>query len=306
MAVSNPDAGPEFDANDRPWYAMWARDWLSSAAINAMRPEQEGAYIRLLNIAWLAEPTCTITSDDTALAQLSRLGRRWRTLGPLVKAQFELIDDGRRMRNRRQYEVFREMVEQHDRRVRAGRLGGLARAERGRAPSNAQAMLEHCQSSGQALLKHAYTDTDTTPPHTPERGVRERPKHRLEEPAGFEEAWNAYPRREGNNSRRDAARAYAARLREGVTGADLLAGVHRYRAFCEAKGWVGGPYVKLASTFFGPGQHYAEPWTVAAHPADDSRHVMEPEEYDAYRAEEDAHARAEQARRDAERAGVHA
>lgn len=41
-----------------------------------MTPEQEGAYIRLLAIAWLSDD-CGLPDDDEQLAALSRLGKGW-------------------------------------------------------------------------------------------------------------------------------------------------------------------------------------------------------------------------------------
>jgi len=41
-----------------------------------MTPSEEGAYIRLLAIAWGA-PDCGLPDDDTQLATLSRLGEQW-------------------------------------------------------------------------------------------------------------------------------------------------------------------------------------------------------------------------------------
>jgi len=251
-------------AHDRPWYAMWARDWLSSAAIGAMKPEQEGAYVRLLNLAWLAEPPCTITSDDNALAQLSRLGRRWRTLGPLVKEQFELVDNGRKMRNRRQYGVFCEMVEQHAKRRQAGSKGGHANAARQRAPSNATAMLEQCSSKDVARLYHADADTDGTA-FLDTRARENGSVPEAQEPEGFSAAWAAYPRRAGGNPKRKAASSYRARLRDGARAADLLAGVERYRQYCEATGKVGTEFVMQAARFFGPDRSYEDAWEVGAH-----------------------------------------
>lgn len=84
------------------------------------------------------------------------------------------------------------------------------------------------------------------------------PKGGEEDPPGFAEAWKAYPKREGGDSRRDAVKAWSARLREGATPEALLDGVRRYHAHLTAKGKVGTEFVKRASTFFGPGQHYAE------------------------------------------------
>lgn len=78
----------------------------------------------------------------------------------------------------------------------------------------------------------------------------------------FEEAWQAYPRRAGGNSKADARKAWAARLSAGFDAGDMLAGVLRYAAFCVAENKVGTAYVKQAATFFGPGEHWTEEWAV--------------------------------------------
>lgn len=79
---------------------------------------------------------------------------------------------------------------------------------------------------------------------------------------GFSECWNAYPKRQGGNSRKEAGKAYRARVRSGVLHADLLAGVQRYAAFIRATGKEGSAYVKQAATFFGTGEHWLEAWEV--------------------------------------------
>jgi len=126
------------------------------------------------------------------------------------------------------------------------------------------------------------------------------PRSVRHEPDGFAEAWAAYPTREGSNPRKAAATAYTARLREGVTAADLLAGVQRYRAFCDAKGQTGTQYVMHAATFFGADGRYAEPWTVTSPATGAGDHAMGPEEYTAYLAAEKADTLRRQAERDAE------
>lgn len=79
-------------------------------------------------------------------------------------------------------------------------------------------------------------------------------------PAGFDAAWARYPRRAGGNPRRDAEQAWTARLREGADPAAMLAGVERYRAYCEAEGQIGTRFVMQAARFFGPSRRYEEPW----------------------------------------------
>lgn len=77
----------------------------------------------------------------------------------------------------------------------------------------------------------------------------------------FETAWQAYPKRAGGNPKQTAWKHWSARIREGINADDMLAGVHRYAAYIAATGRVGTEYVKQASTFFGPDQHFAESWT---------------------------------------------
>lgn len=85
-------------------------------------------------------------------------------------------------------------------------------------------------------------------------------------PEEFAEFWAAYPKREGGNSKAAAMKAWNARTRAGVSAADMLAGVQRYAAYCAAKGMTGTQYVKQASTFLGPDEHWAAEWAVQAKP----------------------------------------
>lgn len=70
-----------------------------------------------------------------------------------------------------------------------------------------------------------------------------------------------YPERSGDPKWRAAEQAANARLAEGNTEAEMLAGARRYAAFCQASGKVGTEFVKQASSFFGPGKPFLLPWT---------------------------------------------
>ena len=76
----------------------------------------------------------------------------------------------------------------------------------------------------------------------------------------FEAAWQAYPPRPGN-SKVDALKAWKARVAAGASEQAMLDGVRSYAAYCAAMK-TESRYVKLASTFFGPGNHYAADWSV--------------------------------------------
>lgn len=80
--------------------------------------------------------------------------------------------------------------------------------------------------------------------------------------AEFEQAWSEYPARPGA-SKADAFKAWKARLKEGVSPEDLIAGTQRYAAYCQACR-TEPAYIKQPSTFFGPGQHYSSDWTPTA------------------------------------------
>jgi hypothetical protein len=76
--------------------------------------------------------------------------------------------------------------------------------------------------------------------------------------------WNAYPKRLGGNSKREAYKAWAARRKAGTPFDVMHDGTLRYAAWCLATGKVGTEFVKSAATFFGPNAHYAEPWDIPA------------------------------------------
>lgn len=82
-------------------------------------------------------------------------------------------------------------------------------------------------------------------------------------PEEFDTLWAAYPKRAGGNSKSDAHRAWSARLKNGATADEMLAGVQRYARYCEATGKIGTEYVKQAATFFGRGEHFRELWASA-------------------------------------------
>lgn len=78
----------------------------------------------------------------------------------------------------------------------------------------------------------------------------------------FEQAWQAYPKRAGGNSKAAARKARKARIKDGVNTEAMLAGVNRYAGYVRATGSAGTQYVKQAATFFGPDKHFDEPWLV--------------------------------------------
>ena len=78
----------------------------------------------------------------------------------------------------------------------------------------------------------------------------------------FNEIWQQYPKRLGNNPKAPAYRAYNARRAEKIPVEVLAAGVQRYKAFCDATHKTGTEFVMQASTFFGPRYEFEEDWAL--------------------------------------------
>lgn len=78
--------------------------------------------------------------------------------------------------------------------------------------------------------------------------------------AAFLEAWELYPSRPGAN-KKEAFKAWSARLKAGVSVSSILDGVRRYAAYCKAQ-QTDPQFIKQPATFFGPGDHYLSDWTV--------------------------------------------
>jgi len=81
----------------------------------------------------------------------------------------------------------------------------------------------------------------------------------------FELAWKAYPKRP-NNPKAAALKAFMARVAEGVEARALVEAVDRYAAYCKHHR-TEPRFVKMASTFFGPGGHWQDEYKIdTGHP----------------------------------------
>lgn len=79
-------------------------------------------------------------------------------------------------------------------------------------------------------------------------------------PEEFEQAWSAYPKRDGGNPKRRAYNAWKARIKAGHESSTMVAGAERYAAHVQAHGTNGTRFVMQAATFFGPDERFLEEW----------------------------------------------
>jgi len=111
-----------------PAFQFYPGDWLSSEKVMLMSPAQEGAYIRLLAIAWGAED-CGLPDDDQKLAILSRLGEGWLNGGSSVVRQC-FFSEGGRIYNARLLEERKKQKEWKEKSAAGGRKSGKVRRDK--------------------------------------------------------------------------------------------------------------------------------------------------------------------------------
>jgi hypothetical protein len=78
----------------------------------------------------------------------------------------------------------------------------------------------------------------------------------------FERLWLKRPRRAGNDPKRDALRAFNARIKEGEQVKAIEEGLKRYRLFCERTGKIQTEKVQQFKTFLGPSKNYLQDWAL--------------------------------------------
>lgn len=86
--------------------------------------------------------------------------------------------------------------------------------------------------------------------------------------AEFANFKSIFPRRSGSQPWPRAQKAINARLREGHTWSEILAGAERYAVFVRATGKEHTEGVLQAATFVGPDKHFLNPYTLPATKAD--------------------------------------
>jgi hypothetical protein len=65
----------------------------------------------------------------------------------------------------------------------------------------------------------------------------------------FDAFWKAFPKRSGNNSRKNAESRFRSAVKAGVPASIIIDGAKRYAAHCEAAGNAGSAFVKMAEAW---------------------------------------------------------
>lgn len=196
--------------------------------------EQQGVHFRLQIYAWRS-PGCCLPDDDAQLARMLGISpKRWATLKPSVMALW-VLKDGTWVNDQvaREHEFVTGKIEK---KRAAGKLGGRPKP----LPDNDEGKASGSENGKQNESEpKPATATATNTPIVP-LGT---------DPPGFAEFWAAYPKRDGDNPRKTALRAYAKIIRRGVKPKTLMTAVRAYAEELAAKGRIGTEFVAQASTW---------------------------------------------------------
>jgi len=133
-----------------PWFPCFPKDFHSSRKTKGMDAEQVGIYWLLLMDEWENGP---LPDDDVELATIARSEPA--TIRDVLGMCFSLTRDG--WKNTKLEKIRCEQHEKHAKRVRAGRLGGQAKAKQ--SSSNATAMPYHTEPEPE--VEEEVKDTPT-------------------------------------------------------------------------------------------------------------------------------------------------
>jgi uncharacterized protein YdaU (DUF1376 family) len=227
-----------------PWFVG---DFMASTA--TWTGPERGLYIQLLGCQWSAG---SLPADLPRLAravnyELPEFLALWPTVAPKFKN-----GDGR-------YTNLRlEEIRAKNEALNAARSAKakVAADARWHAPSNAQAMQTHPPSICSTMPSDPIrSESGTEPKPTKNTSARKRARE-SEEPEGFAEFRKTFPIRAGSQPWQRAVKCWRARISEGASVSEILAGARRYAAYISATGKERTDMVLQAATFLGPDRHY--------------------------------------------------
>ncbi len=230
-----------------PAFQFYPRDWLGDPEIMLMDWDAKAMHLHCICIAWLHTDACALPDDDALLCRWLNIENDadWQErLKPQIFAAWEL-SDGHWIQKR----LKREKIKQ------------LQRSDKMKSAAKSRWNKEK-NTDANAMQKHMQMQCSSSSSSTAVNKEKNKQKKKNEYSEFFEKVWAQYPKREGNNSKADAYKAWQARLRAGVREDELADGVSRYAAYVRAKGLEGTEYVKQAKTFFGPGNDWSALWQV--------------------------------------------
>jgi len=234
-----------------PYIQLYVADYLADTM--HLEAEEHGAYLMLIFNYWQ-----TGKPIPKARAQaISRVpNERWNSVEQKLNEFFN--DTGTHWQHNRIDEDLLRVEGKQSEASKAGKASAAAR--RSKKLAEAQRTLNARSTNVDDPLQQNgnHTDTDTDTEEDKEKPLVPSADGTSDYSQDFEKLWKAYPKRDGNNSKKAAWKAWKARTRSGVPANDLILAASRYAEQMRSKGNIGTSFVKTASAFLGPDEHWAE------------------------------------------------
>lgn len=206
------------------WFPLYPHRLLGSRKVRRMNAKDFGIYMALLAEEWIEGGPLPDDDDDLSMAGKAPI----KDVRKILTQCFTQNRQG--WQNDTLEEIRADQLARRQRRVEAGRKGGL---------SKGPALLEQGSSSKGEESKGEESKGDGGSSYSTE----------------FEQWWNEYPRK---IEKRTAFKAWKARLNAGATVEEITEGLERYRKYIAATGLE----VKYPATFLGPDRHWEEKYQV--------------------------------------------
>ena len=215
------------------FYPFHIGDYMSHTA--HLEPMEDWAYRRMIDLYFVREACLPV--DIAEVAKLIRMRSELVIVEAVLREFFKLTADGW-VNSRCDY----ELGEIQSKRSKAKESA----AKRWDSDGNAKAMPTHSERNATNTITNTITNTSKS-------------KTAVEYPEAFEDVWREYPPRPGA-SKKDSFKAWGARVAAGVDPQVLHDGAVRYAKYCKAS-LTEPQFIKQATTFFGPNEHYLSDWT---------------------------------------------
>lgn len=242
-----------------PWMKFYPTDWRADPRLRMCSLTARGLWIEMLTVMHEAVPYGHLLVSGRPLTDAQ--------LAALAGAPTDQVSDAvGELEAAGVFSRTREGVIYSRRMTRDAKKSAIARknGKNGGNPSLSKTK-ENAASDNQ-------NPTERDKPQRPEARGQNTPKAPDGgEPDSFAEFWGAYPKRMGGNSRKNAAKRYAAALRAGAKPEEIMRGLSGYAAEQRRMGKIGTPFIKAAEAWLNAEmwREYAAPPPSSALPASD-------------------------------------
>eukprot|EP01037_Dinobryon_pediforme_P020154 gene20154-20704_t len=255
-AIAKKD--PTLAGTERPWMKFYPRDWRGDQALRVVSLAARGVWMECLCIMHEAKPYGHLLINGKPIGD-DALARMVGAPADQVSAYMAELREAGVLSVTRNGVVFSRRMIKDDAAARKGAKAVAKRweqasANKGKPKSpNREPIQEPITHIPEAReQKKEETDKSVSSPQAafalsePPSG---KPRSTGQPGSRFPEFWAAYPKRSGNNSRKDAAARFDRIVKSGADPGMIIDGARRYAIWCDATGKTRTEFIQQAPTW---------------------------------------------------------